>query len=110
MIYVPDNTYSCYEIRDSGDVIRAYEEMPAVDKTINYRDYYIHSDYIFEDGTTEFRFQSSLPSCINADLITSDFYYRQDIDSILIILMFMLFFCFWIPVKIILRLMRRFNP
>ena len=42
-IYVPDmSVYACYVVRDSN-TIRAYEEIPKHDKTINYRDYYINS-------------------------------------------------------------------
>ena len=53
MIYVPDLNYECYYLQSEG-VIRAYEEMPENNKTINYRDYYINSNYIYKDGYTQF--------------------------------------------------------
>lgn len=40
-IYVPqDSTYNkCYVVQSEG-VIRGYEEVPQVNRTIDYRDYY----------------------------------------------------------------------
>lgn len=108
-IYVPDvENYQCYVIQ-SEDVIRAYETIPTIDAEVSYRDYYINSNYIYRDGVQEFHQFSSLPVCLDQSVITNDVYYRNDLDSILIIFLIMCIFCFYIPIKIFLRLFRRFN-
>lgn len=109
MIYVPEKDISyCYVVQSEG-VIRAYEETPTYNNTINYRDYYIKSDYIFRDGSQTFNQYSSLPTCLDINLITSEPYYRTDFDSILIIFLIMSIFSFYIPIKIFLRLFRKGN-
>ena len=109
MIYVPEKeNYKCYVIQSEG-VIRAYEEIPENNVTINYRDYYIRSNYIFRDGTTTFNNYSTLPTCLEGSVITSEVFYRTDFDRILIIFLIMCIFCFLIPLKVILRLFRRFS-
>lgn len=106
-IYVPiDNNYdACYVVQSEG-VIRGYEETPQVNRTINYRDYYIKSDYIFRDGTQTFSQYSTPPTCLATDIITNDFYYRTDIDKILIIFLILVIFCIYCPVKLFMRLLR----
>lgn len=109
MIYVPDLTnYKCYVVQSEG-VLRGYEEVPTNNSTINYRDFYINSNYIYRDGFQTFGQFSTLPVCLSSDVITSDVYYRNDFDSILIIFLIMSIFCFYIPLKVFLRLFRRFN-
>ena len=108
MIYVPDLDYDCYVVQSEG-VIRAYEEVPKNNTDINYRDYYIKSNYIYKDGNQSFSTYSTLPVCLSSDVLTDSVYYRNDFDSILIIFYIMCIFCFWIPLKIIMRLFRRFN-
>ena len=109
MIYVPDLTnYKCYVVQSEG-VLRGYEEVPTNNSTINYRDFYINSNYIYRDGSQTFGQFSTLPVCLSSDVITSDVYYRNDFDSILIIFLIMSIFCLYIPLKVFLRLFRRFN-
>lgn len=108
MIYVPDLNYECYYIQSEG-VIRAYEEKPENNKTINYRDYYINSNYIYKDGYTQFSSYSTLPICLETSVLTDSVYYRKDFADILIIFLIMCIFCFYIPLKIFMRLFRRFN-
>ena len=99
MIYVPQKeNYKCYVVQSEG-VIRAYEKM----------DYYIRSNYIYRDGNTTFSSYSTLPICLSDSELTSEVYYRNDFDSILIIFLIMCIFCFYIPIKIFTRLFRRFN-
>lgn len=108
-IYVPDlENYECFVVRDE-EVIRSYEEIPTYNSTINYRDYYINSNYIFNDGVQQFSNYSTLPSCLDKSNLTSDVYYRNDFDSILVIFLILSIFCFYIPIKIFMRLFRRFN-
>lgn len=109
MIYVPDKeNYECFVVR-SEDVIRAYEEMPVNNATISYRDYYYNSNYLYNDGDQSFSQYTTLPVCLSNDVISSDVYYRNDFDSILIILFIMFFFIVVIPFKILLRFCRRLN-
>lgn len=109
MIYVPDLiNYKCYVVQSEG-VLRGYEEIPTNNATIDYRDFYINSNYIYRDGSQTFGQFSTLPVCLSSDVITSDVYYRNDFDSILIIFLIMSIFCFYIPLKVFLRLFRRFN-
>lgn len=109
MIYVPDlENYQCFVVRDEN-IIRAYEEIPQLNQSTNYRDYYINSNYLYQDGVQEFSRYSTLPICLDSSVLTNEVYYRNDFDSILVILLIMSIFCFYIPIKIFLRLFRRFN-
>lgn len=107
MIYVPDTTnYQCFVVQ-SSDIIRAYEQVPNYNTIVNYRDYYIKSNYIFKDGSQSFSNYSTLPVCLDNTNVTTSYYYRNDFDSILIIFLIMCIFCFYIPLKIFVRLIRR---
>ena len=111
MIYVPDLSYACYVVQDS-DTIRAYKIKPynpGYNNSINidYRDYYIKSNYIYKDGTQQFGSYSQLPICLSTDYLTDSFYYRNDFDSILVIFLIMSIFCFYIPIKIFSKLFKR---
>lgn len=109
MIYVPDkNDFSCYVIQNQ-DTIRGYETTPTTNATIFYRDYYINSGYIYKDGYQTFNQYTTIPTCIDMNNITSEVYYRTDFHNILIIFIIMSIFAFLIPIKIFMRLFRRFN-
>lgn len=109
MIYVPEKeNYACYVVR-SEEVIRAYEEVPTNNSTISYRDYYYNSNYLYNDGVQTFSQYTTLPVCLSMSNISSDVYYRNDFDQILVIFLIMCIFCFLIPLKVILRLFRRFQ-
>lgn len=107
MIYVPDSNYACYVVQSEG-VIRAYEETPRNNITSDYRDYYIKSNYIYKDGSQSFSQYATLPVCLESSVITDNYHYRNDFDSILIIFFIMSIFCFYIPIKVFSRLFRRF--
>lgn len=107
MIYVPEKeNYKCYVVRDSN-TIRAYKTVPKNNSEVNYRDYYINSNYLYQDGSQSFSNYSTLPVCLNNNELTSEFYYRNDFDSILIIFLIMCIFCFLIPLKIFSKLFKR---
>lgn len=109
MIYVPEyNENNCAYIYNS-DIIRVYDSQPVHNSTISYKDYYIKSSYIYNTGSTTFSNYSTLPTCIDSSRITTDVYYRNDFDSILIIFVLLVIICFWVPWKIFIRLFRRFN-
>lgn len=104
-IYVPDITnYKCTYVYGEG-VLRSYEKVPQANQTINYRDYYINNDYIFKDGSTTFTTYSTLPNCLSSDTLTTNFYYRNDIDKILVIFSILVIFCIYCPIKLFSRLL-----
>ena len=109
MIYVPEKeNFECYVVQSEG-VIRAYEEIPKNNQTINYRDYYINSDYIFRNGSQNFSQYTTLPTCLSSDVVTSEVYYRIDFDKILVIFLILSIFIFYIPLRVVLRMFRRFQ-
>ncbi len=112
MIYVPDITYPCYVLINK-DTIRAYRETPynppynSGSVSISYRDYFITSDYLYQDGTESFSYYSNLPVCQEASNLTNDFYYRLDLDKILVCFIILAIFCILLPLKIFSKLFRR---
>lgn len=107
MIYVPDlDGYECFVVQNEN-TIRAYEEYPQNNKTINYRDYYTDSSYMYKDGQQTFSQYTTLPICLTRDVLTDKVEYRNDFDSILIIFFIMCIFGFYIPIKLFMRLFRR---
>lgn len=113
MIYVPDLSYECYVIQNA-DTIRAYKTTPYnpgynQSITIEYRDYYINSNYLYQEGTQQFSNYSTIPTCHDTSELTDDFYYRNDFAEILIIFLILSIFCFYIPLKIFMRLFKRGN-
>lgn len=109
MIYVPEYTSgNCAYIYNS-DVIRVYNSMPVHGSTVSYKDYYIKSSYIYNDGSTTFSNYSTLPVCIADSRITTDVYYRNDLPDILIIFFAFVIIGLLLPWKIFIRLFRRYQ-
>ena len=100
-IYMPqDNTYNkCYVVQSEG-VVRGYAQVPQVNTTINYRDYYIKSDYIYRDGTQTFSSYSTPPTCLANDIITNDFWYRLDLTNVLLNVTIIALFGLYLPWRI----------
>lgn len=109
-IYVPEDTTfnKCYVVQSSG-IIRGYNKVPANGVEYSYRDYYIDSNYIYKDGTGNWSQYSTLPICLASDVITNDYYYRNDFSDILIMFSIIAIFGIYFPFKILFRLFRRFN-
>lgn len=108
-VYVPDYTSGNCAYIHNDSVIRVYESQPRNNSTINYKDYYLHNGYIYNNGSTTFSQYSSLPVCIQDSRITTDVYYRLDFPQILLMFVLLSFICFWIPWKIFIRLFRRYQ-
>lgn len=110
MIYVPDLNYVCYVLQNK-DTIRAYKTMPynpGYNQQVNveYRDYYINSSYLYTDGYQTFNSYSTIPICLEQARLTTDLYYRFDIDKIMIvffIFLFIIVFIFGICLKSLLK-------
>lgn len=110
-IYVPDLNYKCYVLTNK-DTIRAYEVKPYnpgynQNITINYRDYYINSNYYYTDGTQQFGNYTTLPICLDSSVLTNDVYYRLDLDKILVIFMVLVIICIIFPLKVFGRFYKR---
>lgn len=106
-IYVPDlENYKCFVVLDET-TLRAYEEIPQRNEYVNYRDYFYNSNYLYQDGVQSFGNYSTLPICLDNSVLTTEVYYRNDFDSILIIFLIMSIFCFLIPIKLFIRFIRR---
>lgn len=85
MIYVPDLTnYECFVVRDSN-TLRAYKTTPQNGLEVEYRDYYINSHYLYQDGTQTFSQYTTLPVCLAQDVLTEAYGYRNDFADICII-------------------------
>lgn len=107
-IYVPRETIynKCYVIT-SSDTIRAYDRAPRNNTDYNYRDYYINSSYIYRDGSGSWGSYSSLPICLDSDVITNDFYYRLDMPNILLMFLIINIFGIFIPIKIFSKIFKK---
>lgn len=107
-IYVPeDNVYNkCYVVQSEG-VIRGYDRTPANNTTYNFRDYFIRSDYIFKDGNGSWSNYSTLPVCLDSDIITNDFWYRVDITNVLLNVFVIVILCLYPAFKIFKSLFGR---
>lgn len=82
MIYVPDyEPYQCAYL-SSSNIIRVYDGIPQQNRTLDYREYAIDNHYVFRDGSTTWTSYSTLPVCLEEDDITTNYFYRTDIDSI----------------------------
>lgn len=111
-IFLPvDNItdFACYSVIDK-DTIRAYVNRPQLNSSSNYVDFYINSHYLEKEGTQTWgNYTQYLPVCISSSAITNDFYYRNDLPDILIMFTIFSIFIFLIPIKVFLRLFRRFD-
>ena len=111
-IYLPVNNvndFACYSVIDK-DTIRAYRTQPQIDSSSEYVDFYVNSHYLEKTGTQTWgQWSSNLPICISKDLFTTNYYYRNDFCSSLFIFTIFAIFGIMIPIKIFLRLFRRFD-
>lgn len=107
MLYIPNYTNSNCVVVYNADTIRVYSTTPTSNSSVNYVDYYVNSHYMSNSGTQNFSQYSTIPTCINANNITTDFYYRNDFDSILIIFMCIVVISYFLAFKPISRLFGR---
>lgn len=109
-IYLPVdeiNDFQCYVVQDSN-TIRAYSQIPQINTTSNYVDFYINSHYLEKEGTTTWgSYTQYLPTCISSESITNDFYYRNDFPDILFMFLVFVIFGMYIPFRIIRRFFKK---
>ncbi len=109
MLYVPDlNNYECFIVYDK-DTIRAYKTTPSYNSDIAYTDIFVNSHYMTKNGIQEFGRYSELPTCLSTTELTDDVFYRNDMPDILLMFLIICIFVFVIPLKIFVRLFRRFQ-
>lgn len=103
MIYLPNEVYSdnCAYVYDK-DTIRVYESTPRNNTTISYTDYFINSQYLTKTGSTTFSQYSTLPTCLDYDIFTTNVGYSTYFDKVLIISI-ILIGSVWFMVKTLLR-------
>lgn len=104
MIYVPEDTtfkYCPYVV--NATTLRVFDRQPQNNISANYRDYYYTSNYTYTSNSTSWSAYSTLPSCLPNNEVTSNVFYRNDIDKILICFIILLIICFYFPYKIISR-------
>lgn len=108
LIFVPENNVynKCFVVQ-SSDIIRAYDRIPNYNTNYTYRDYYINSSYIYKDGSGSWNNYSTLPICLDNNVITNDFYYRLDFSNILIIFLIINIFAIYLPIKIFSKILRK---
>ena len=109
-IYLPIdnvNDFACYSIYDK-DTVRAYYTKPSLDSSSNYVDFYINSHYLQRTGSQSWgQWNTSLPTCLPADSITTDYYYRNDFPDILLIFIIFAIVGIYLPFKLISRIFRK---
>lgn len=104
-IYIPNTNYECFYMVDK-DTLRAYDHTPAYNSSSTYTDYFINSHYLTRTGTQSWSSYSTLPVC-SQESFTTNVFYRNDFDSILVIFFILLIVCFYFPYKIIARMFGR---
>ena len=111
-IYLPIeniNDFACYSVLDK-DTIRSYRTQPQIESSSEYVDFYINSHYLEKTGIQTWgQWSSNLPICISKDSFTNNYYYRNDFASSLFIFTIFAIFGIMIPIKIFVRLFRRFD-
>lgn len=103
MIYVPDiEHYECFTMHDG--YIRAYEGISDIPASVAYTDFFYNNNYYERSGREELL---EVPACIPSDKLTTDYYYRTDIDKILVIFIILAFVIVYLPLRLIFHLFNR---
>lgn len=109
-IYLPIdnvNEFACYSVYDK-DTVRAYYTQPQLDSSSEYVDFYINSHYLQRTGIQSWgQWNTSLPTCLSSDTITTDYYYRNDFPDILLIFIIFAIVGIYLPFKLFSRIFRK---
>jgi len=110
-IFVPGwspAVFPCVVIQNAT-TIRAYRQMPAPGTTRQFTDFFFNAGarYMSVNGTQTFGTGATMPTCIPQSQLTSDFWHRTDIDSILITFIIVSIFIFYIPLKIFSKVFKK---
>lgn len=106
-VYVPNSfvNYKC--VVPNANYIRLYETKPVLNSTVNYVDLYTSNHYYFVRGTQTFGNYSYSITCSNDYKLTDDYWYRTDLDSILICVFVIAIICIYFPARIFSRVFGR---
>lgn len=105
MVYVPNYNNGNCAIVTNNETIRVYQYKPTNNSNVPYIDYYFNADYISYTGTQQFSQYSTIPTC--REDITTDFWYRTDLNEILFIFLVLFLFIYILPYKLMSRLFGR---
>ena len=106
MIYVPISNPSCVVIRNDT-TMRVYDEVPRVNSTIGYTDYFYTSNYLYQEGQQTFSQYATLPVCLPNDNLTNEWFYRNDISDILLSYIILAFLTIYLPIKIVTQIIKK---
>lgn len=108
MIFLPVSitNNNCAYIRNE-EVIRVYENKPTTIGNYTYRDYYIHFDYNYTTGVSQFSQYSTYPDCLSSNLFTTNYFSRIDLADIILVVFIILVVCFYFPIRFIGRFFGR---
>lgn len=103
-IYIPNYSNNKCAIIYNQDTIRVYDTRPnSYNVDYYYTDYYINSNYLEKRGVSNFNQYNGVPTCLSNDLITTEVYYRNDFDKIMIITFILIILLLYFPFKIVSR-------
>lgn len=99
-IYLPTEyvNNSCKVV--NSDYIRVYTNQ----NNTQWVDVFYNSNYLLKNGYSNY---ATNPQCDTLNTYTDNVFYRNDIDSILVIFIIILIICFYFPYKIISRMFGR---
>lgn len=101
-IYIPElYINSPCKVINNG-YIRAYTN----NNLTNYVDIYINQDYMIKEGFSNYGYTGY---CDNLNTYTSEFWYRTDIDKIVLIYFIFILSIIFVVKVILFRFFRRFN-
>lgn len=106
-LYVNDEfiDYKC--IVPNSNYVRIYKTKPFQNSTIDYIDLYTTNHYYFTRGSQTFGSYSYNINCSNDYTLTSSYWYRNDLDSILICVLVITLICIYFPCRIFSRVFGR---
>lgn len=106
-VYVPNDFVNYQCIVPNSSYIRLYETKPSPNSSVNYIDLYTTNHYYFTRGTQTFGSYSYSVNCSSDYKLTSNVFYRNDLDSILICFFIISLVCFYFPARIFSRVFGR---
>lgn len=103
MIYVPEfnNNTCCYMY--NNETLRCYKTKPMLNSTIEYRDWYVNSHYLYKDDSTTFgNYQYNINiNCIDTKNLSDKYMYRNDLADILLIFVLFIGFVYFMVSKVL---------
>lgn len=99
-IELPNN--KCYEYQDTT-ILRIYDSI-VLNQNNSYTDYNTSNHYSKKTGTI---FLESEPMCLDHNVLSDSFYYRNDLAHILFIFLVFCFVIIYLPFRLLTRFYKR---